>query len=62
MNKINMMTAIRRELSVTNEDITIDHSSPDDKPIKPELRRESVERFVEFVELVKRIGELARRR
>ena len=52
MNQMSMMKAIRKELSVTGEDITIEHAKP---------RDEAMKRFKEFKNLVKRIGELARK-
>lgn len=54
MNQLDMMRAIREELSATGEDITIDRSSP-------KAYKESKERFEEFKKLVRRIGELARK-
>ena len=53
MNLVDMMKAIRQELSVTDEDITIDHSST-------KTYEESEKRFEEFKKLVQQIGKLAR--
>jgi len=55
MNQIDMMKAIRQELSVTGEDITIDSSNS-------KTYNNSIMRFAEFKMLVKRIGELARKK
>lgn len=55
MNQLAMMKVIREELSTTGEDITIDNST------NHKAYKESRERFEEFKNLVRRIGELARK-